>query len=380
MKRLLLFLCFIGLSYADEQTSRTWTSSDGKAVEGILEEADGAEVRLRTPRGVFKFPLTKLSEADQKYIADWKANKPLKIGPWPEAVEVRGEFEVKDVSVGDKFLYQTPHFEFHAPIRLSESVVRDFSRIFEATYEGVKALPVGFDPIPPGDGHFKTTLFETREDYFSAGGMEGSGGMFRWSSRGGEYVSGEIMVPLTSLGVERVGNRFKIDYDKDSGTLTHEIVHQVAVRWSILGVPVWFSEGLAEYIQAAPYSKGTMRFTSMPRAVEAQVMERSSESKFQMVPLAQLLTITRDEWATALTTPGGASRNYNSAAVLVTYFLHMDGEGDGMPVAAYLKALSEGAEPAKAMEEHLIRERDPAKMEEVVGDAWRQNGMRVEFR
>ena len=254
-----------------------------------------------------------------------------------------------------------------------------FSRIFEATYEGVKALPVGFGALfqSQGDERFPTTLYATHQAYLADGGTQGSAGQFTAMSRGNEII-GRIQVPLTSLGVERVGNRYKVDYDKDSGTLTHEIVHQVTVRWLVLRVPIWFSEGLAEYFQAAPYSRGSMRLTNMPGNVEKLVMARASGSKFQMVPMSDMLTMTRERWAAALGS-GDAGRNYKSAAVFLTYFLHMDGEGDGASVAAYLKALREGVDATEALETHLIRDRDAAAMEEAVGEAWKQNGMRIEF-
>ena len=76
----------LGAVYSQEK-SRTWTSSDGKQIEGTLEGVDGDTVKLRTSRGVFPLPITRLSEPDQKYIAEWKANAPLTIGAWPEGVE-----------------------------------------------------------------------------------------------------------------------------------------------------------------------------------------------------------------------------------------------------------------------------------------------------
>lgn len=381
MKRILFvvaaLIALVGVGFAQEKP-RTWTSSDGKTLEGTLEGVEGEMVQLRTSRGVFKLPKARLSEADQKYIANWEANAPIKVGEWPESIEVRGDFEVKDVSTEDAIIYETPHFRFHSPEKLTISVVRDFSRIFEATYRGVTELPVGFGKMVPEGELFTTKLYTNQAAYLSDGGMPNSGGQFSWRSRGKEYISGEIKVPLTSLGVERVGNRFKIDYDKDSGTLTHEIVHQVTVRWSVLGTPVWFSEGVAEYFQAAPYNRGTMRLTNMPGNVEKQVMKYARDSKFQMVGLDRLLPITRDGWAAALGS-GDGGRNYNSACVLMTYFLHMDGEGDGGPVASYLKALQDGVDPAQALNDTLIRDRTPEQMEEAVGEAWKQNGMRIEF-
>ncbi len=367
-----------GLS-GQEQALRTWTSSDGKALEAVLVDADGETVALKTAKGMFKLPLARLSEADRTYIAEWRAGAPLKVGPWPDKVEISGDLGIEETGTDGQFTYHSPHFEFRSPTRLSKSVVREFARLFEATYEGVKALPVGFDPIPPKEGgRFLTHLYATREDYYAAGGMQGSGGMFSWRGRGREFLSGEIKVPLTSLGVEQVGNRYIIDQDKDSGTMVHEITHQVAVLWSVFGAPTWFTEGLAEYMEAAPYSKGTMRFTNMTGAVEKSVMEYSRDKEFRMLPVERLMTITSQEWANDLTS-GNAGRNYRSANVLMTYFLHLDDPGNGEPVANYLRALREGDDPREAAAKHLLRGRDFTALAEDVRAKWRKVGFRLEY-
>jgi hypothetical protein len=358
---------------------RTWTSSDGKKIEAILIDADASTVALKTAAGLFKLPVSRLSAEDQAYLTTWRGQAPQKLAPWPEKVETTGDLKIEEKEIGEEFSYFSPHFEFRSPLRLSNSVVREFARLFEATYEGVKALPVGFDPMPPQEGgHFLTKLFANREAYFAAGGLPGSGGMFSSVSRGREFVSGSISVPLTSLGVEQVGNRYIIDPDKDSGTLVHEITHQVAVMWGIYGAPIWFTEGIAEYMQSAPYSKGTMRFSNMTGNVEKTVMERANGNEFQMLPVEKLMTISRDEWANLLVN-GDAAKNYHSANVLMTYFLHLDGSGTGEAVAAYLRDLRAGTDPRQAAATHLLRDRDLPKLAADVREKWRQNGFRLEY-
>lgn len=383
---LVLALLGSGLAAAQEK-SRNWTSADGRTISGVLESFDGQSVQLRTPRGVFQIPLGNLSRADQEYAKKWKsgaapagekAGPSAAVGEWPEKVEVPLDLPIEERSEGVNFIYCSPHFEFRSGSRLAKSVVQEFARIFEATYLGVKALPVGFDPILPKEGHFITELYPNMQAYLDAGGMEGSGGSFSWKSRNGEYVEGKIMVPLTSLGVEKVGQRYIVDQDKENSTLVHEITHQVAVRWSVLGVPVWFSEGIAEYMRSAPYSKGKMRLAGMVRAVEAELMENAQDKKFWMVPVEKMMTISHEAWATDLAGKE-ASRNYKSANALMTYFLHLDGPKNGQPVADFLRALESRAKPEKAVADHLLRGRSYAQLQTEVQEAWRQAGLRIEF-
>ena len=44
-----------------------------------------------------------------------------------------------------------------------------------------------------------------------------------------------------------------------------------------------------------------------------------------------------------------AQRNYGCALLLTTYFLHMDGDGDGKRIKAFLKALQEGKDGEKSL-------------------------------
>ena len=97
-------------------------------------------------------PLSRLSEADQKFAREWKNQvmssdevdaagtasaagdrtvgdfSDLKLGEWPK--DVSADFDVDEIEeLGEddetgQFIYRSPHFEFHTPDRLSTSVVR----------------------------------------------------------------------------------------------------------------------------------------------------------------------------------------------------------------------------------------------------------------
>ncbi len=357
------------------ETARKWTSSDGKVIEGLLENFDGAKVQLRTKRGVFSFPVERLSALDQRLVRRWVDNRPVQVGEWPDFVESPKNMEIQEVEGGVegwKFVYRSPHFEFRTTTRLSISVVKEFSRIFEATFEVVKALPVGFDPEPREGGYFVTELYETRAEYASAGGPAGSAGV---------YMTGQnkIMIPLPNLGVKWTGTRWILEAGEDSGTLKHEIAHQVTHKW-LSRWPVWFVEGLAEYVEAARYNKGRYTLKNMAGNVEDSIMAYPvSGNSFPMVPLESLMTMTHSSWSGALL-GGGATYNYRSANVLMYYFLHLDGEGDGSGVASYLRALDQGEDSRKAAADQLLRGRDFAALSEEVYEKLRKDGIRIDYR
>jgi len=402
----ILLTSFLGLSLPApaEETMREWTSADGKKIAGAIYHFEGETVTLDTERGRFELPLARLSEVDQTFAKNWAAEKAktieaepgmapslgnfddLKFGVWPQYVvselAVEQIEEVEKTSENDSpYTYRTPHFEFRSPERLSTSVVREFSRIFEATFNFVDQMPIGLAPKPNASGFYVTKLYMTKDDYYGDGGMQGSGGMFSWSSRGDE-MDGVIKVPLTNLGVEYTGTRFIVDHKKRSTTLTHEITHQVMMRWLATPMPTWLSEGIAEVVSSQDYDNGRFKLSSMNAAIADEVT-RGQGRDFRMVGLEKLMNISHSEWAQELASGQGGS-NYNSANVLAYYFLRLDGDGDGKHLVEFIKALIGGRRGDEetvsgAQEEHLLRGRTFDVLEKELAEAWRSQGLKIEF-
>jgi len=393
----LLILCFTFFAITASAEDRSWTSSDGNKVQGEIVSLEGNEVSLRTAKGVFKFPLARLSKVDQDYAKAWKekASSPgsekeiggkldsVKLGEWPKSVSAEFELDqiivVKEDKEKGEYVYRSPHFEFQASLRLSKSVIREFARIFEATYEFTKIIPIGLDPQPWGEGFYVTKLYATRDDYFADGGMQGSGGMFSWARRGKEITKSIIKVPLPNLGVEFTGTRFIVDHKKRSDTLIHEIAHQMTGRWLAV-MPTWFTEGLAETVSVQRYSSGRFNLTSMDRSVKEDVVKRSqSDREFGMLNLERLMKITGREWAQDLAEGTGGRKNYPSANVLFYYFARLEGEGKGKNLVEYMKAVSEGMKEEEARTEILMSGKSFEALQEDVAKKWRSEGLRLTF-
>lgn len=419
MWRFALLLLFPLAALAEGEPTRTWTSADGREITGTILGLEEEILTLRTERGTFELPLSRLSEPDQQFAKDWaeetakamaaeksetgrKEAPPLgdwenlELGTWPQyvvadldvdqIVVVEGEEleEIKkresDSESTDKelFVYRTPHFEFHSPDRLSVSVVREFARIFEASFAFVDEMPIGLAPAPSANGFYLTKLYMTRDDYYQDGGMTGSGGMMTWRRRGNQ-MSSLIKVPLPNLGVEYTGTRFIVDHDKRSTTLTHEIVHQVMMRWLATPMPTWLSEGIAEVVSCQTYDNGRFRLSSMNRSIVEDVT-RGQGREFRMIDLEKLMNITSAEWASDLAN-GNGGINYRSANVLAYYFLRLDGEGDAAHLVEFLKELpgSKRADLPALQEKHLLRGRSYEELAETLAKGWRSEGLQIEF-
>lgn len=404
--RLLVPFIFSGMLMADDAT-REWTSNDGKKIEGTIKGLEGDVLTLETGRGNFEVPLSRFSDEDQLFAREWAKSaatkmaensedgpgkkvaptlgnfEDLQVGVWPQYATAELEVEqIEEIETEgeNEYIYRTPHFEFQAPDRLSNSVVREFARIFEATYNFVDQMPLGLAPQPSANGFYITKLYMTQGAYMTDGGVPGSAGMFIFQIRGTD-MKGMIKVPLSNLGVEYTGTRFIVDHDRRSTTLVHEIVHQVMMRWLATPMPIWLSEGLAEVISSQDYDNGRFKLNSMDRAVADEVT-RGQGRDFRMVVAERLMTITREEWSNAVSSGmGGGSANYNSANVLTYYFLKLDGDGDGANLVEYLKALVSGDPEAvkSAQAEFLLRGRSYETLEKDIADAWRSEGLKIEF-
>lgn len=364
---------------------RTWTDARQNRIDAAFDRVADDVVVLRLPDGrELPVPLAGLSPADRAWIT---ANAPAATaaedpaprpdGTWPRSVGLPAAPTVRVVEEDAKkrlFVYETEHYEFVSDSLLSANLVREFSRVFEVTWLVNSLLPLDLRPSPePGRKKFRARIFTNKEDYFLAGAIPGSAGVY---SRG----FAALMLPLASLGVRMVGSRVSIDYQaEDYETLVHEITHQMMNHW-LDRLPVWFTEGSAEYVALAEYGNGRISFLRQETRLRNR-LSRYTGGRFPMLPLRALLAMDHATWTAALGS-GGAWQNYASALALTYFFYHLDGDGKGTAMIEFLRAverLPDGADSGPLVEKHLLRGRDAATLEEEVRRGLRRAGIDVEF-
>ncbi|HRJ11275.1 MAG TPA: hypothetical protein PLP58_22025, partial [Prosthecobacter sp.] len=313
---------------------------------------------------------------------------------WPRSVAIADKPEVvvvKEDAEAKKFIYRSPHYEFECDSRLGANVVREFGRLFEATYLLNCMLPLDLKPKPePLREYFLARLYTNEEDYMKSGGAPGSAGVYQ---RGEKALS----VPLKSLGVKMVGSRVSLDKTDDdaNATLIHEITHQMMNHW-LARLPTWFIEGSAEYPTLIEYfPTGRFSWTGIRRRLETYAAQKNyyEPMPFKMLDLQELMEIKSAAWSAALTreiqaprVAGGvatqSSQNYGSAGLLTYYFYHHDGNGDAGNVIAWLReveAAERGTDFAALMKKHLLRERTYAQLAADVKKGLNKAGIDVVF-
>jgi len=370
---------------------RTWTSTDGRKIEAAFVSTTVDAVKIRMANGsTFDVPLARLSPEDQAFVktqtsaalnAEVSPSRALK--EWPRTVSLADKPEVVVVREDDEkkeFIYRSPHYEFVCDSKLGSNVVREFGRMFEATYELNCQLPLNLKPAPERLREiFQARLFTNKSDYMDAGAIEGSAGV---------YMSGKkaLMVPLSSLGVRMVGTRVTLEQNpnaQDNGTLIHEITHQMMNHWLPV-LPTWFIEGSAEYVEMLEYnSNGKFSLIGLNRQVKAYAENMSRGNKtFTMIDLEELMTIDGRRWAEALGKDGMATENYGSAGLMTYFFYHLDGKGDAANMIGFLREVENvktDAESENAVKKHLLRERSYSQLADEVRKAFRKEGVTIEF-
>ena len=392
MRQFAFFLSAVATIMAQQpsESYRSWTSTDGKKIEATLLGVENgiAKIKLRTG-AIYPVPLNRLSAEDQVFVKSSAAsgsgnaaNRPPAGKEWPRTVALDEPPEpviVKEDKDTKEFIYRSPHYEFRCDSRLGTNVVKEFCRIFEATWKLNCVLPLDIKPQPePGQEYFVARLFTDKEDYFKNGGIEGSAGT---------YSSGDkaLIVPLDSLGVKMVGSRVSLEKSKeeDNATLVHEITHQMMNQW-LDSMRNWFAEGSAECVAMLDYQRGRYSLTGLNRRLSSYLQFHYSDGKnFTMLDPEELLTITDEAWAAAL---GGkdelAAQNYASAALLTYYFYHLDDKGDSQHIIDYMRAIEKDGsakEEEAAMQTHLIRGRSMNELRDDVKKRLRKEGVNVEF-
>jgi hypothetical protein len=347
--------CLACLLLAETPALRTWTSTDGRTLQGRLLSLEGTAVVLELASGQSaKVPLDRLSAEDQAYIkqignslaAIAVATKSERI--WPDTVEVSArsiEVSAIEESLENKnYVYRSEFFQFTAQDKLAVSVMKEIARTFEATHTLVKALPWGIDPAPPADlGYYQAKFYATRRSYMLEGGPENSGGVYFSKDR-------IFRVPFESLGVEMRGKTWFKNSDYRNDTLVHEITHQMMHDF-LPYLPTWVIEGTAEYTEMLPFNAGKFLASSHERGIKEYMKEfneRLGMTTADVGSIADHMNMTGQVWHEKADGGGREqARLYYASCLLVYYFSHLDGDGKGTRFLKYLDQIAAGRDAWK---------------------------------
>lgn len=360
---------------------RTWNLPEGRTLQAYISGIDDGKVLLMPSKGKVTVAVEthKLRGTDRAAVDTWVppnrraagANAEITRNPsgWPLTVVLKEEpsfTTVEEDSAQKRFIYRSDHFEFSSTQRLNDKIVREFSRLFELTYETVSALPLQIDPEAPR-GWFKVVLFATVEEYAKAGGPKKSSGLYRGST-------GEVMVPLSVLGVRKAGERWIVKNGGGNQPLLHEVTHQLMGPWLTV-LPVWLSEGAAEYMASARYAYSLRKLSLHGDLNNILTFLREQmgvpDRDIDLRHPERLMPMNFEKWQHDLAYADGI-KNYYSAMILFYYYAHLDGDGTGRALMEYFKARVASRTPnddGADRDKHLLRGRNWKALWEDIGRA-----------
>jgi SLA1 homology domain 1, SHD1 len=330
-------------------SAREWADAQGRKLQAdfVSYDAAASKVKLKLASGqIVDVALATLSAADQGYVKDQtkgQASAP-KAGSfsstWPERVEMKDDPEVEIIKEDKEkkdFVYESKNFRFKCDAPFSKQVVRGFAQMFECTLMYVNELPLGMGEGARTDGKYQVRIFEKTEDYHAAGAPSWSAGVFMPHLK-------SVFTPIESLGLKKVGSGYMLDRTKTSETIIHELTHQLTptAYFTEDEDNGWFTEGVAEYVGNTPYRSGSFNLKGNPQSQIAEAVAygkddkggRALGDKFSAPHLEKFMTLTYDKF-----TGSNGNFNYGFSTLLVAYFVHLDGAGDGARLKAYLQAL-----------------------------------------
>ncbi|MBC7981381.1 MAG: hypothetical protein H7Y36_12530 [Armatimonadetes bacterium] len=390
----MLFLLFaIAASAMAHHLERVWTDDRGRSTKAVLLKVENnCAILLLADGRESPFPLAKLSKVDQAFIekfgldghdeapAETAGGQTTPDAPednfdaaWPERVSFEGDPEITTMieDAGEKkFVYESAHYRFNCDVRLSKSVVKGLAVMFEATHRFVRELPLSIHGGKQTDGKYQIILFENKADYIAAGGPPASAGVFI----GGQNI---VMVPLTSIGVQKVGSGYMLDRDKSSKTLPHELVHQLTPdAYYSPGAMGWFTEGLAEYVAVTPYRSGSFNVRNNFKALVAYATAYGKENTGGRglgteINLGSLEKFMLMEYASFTAEP---QLNYGCGLLITNYFFHLDRNEDGARIKKFLQAIKAGKQGQAAIDVLLDGQTYP-ELEKEIAKAYSRKGV-----
>lgn len=347
-------LCATLLLGAASAEVRTWTWQDGRTFEGEYIASEEDKVCVLVNGRERHITISMLGETDRQYVqkrlqeqqAPGSAHENNNFNSrWPSSSVMEDKLRAKMVEEQDgNYIYETTHFRFFSPEKLSLSTVSEMGRIFEGAYSANMLIPLNA-PCRRYEGNLEdkliARLFASKQTYAEAVGPDHahSAGLFN-----GEAV----LVPFESLGFVKKGAVYaKAPGSRiDSHTLVHELTHQMTIYGANYLLPIWFAEGIAEYMGVTPYKNGKLAFTGTKKALASYVIggpgtsSRQLGSHFTSPPLRSFLEQSAQEFQSAM---GDTIQfNYGMSLVMFYYFAHIDGKGDAARLKRWMRALQSG--------------------------------------
>ena len=230
-----------------------------------------------------------------------------KVYRWPKGFEGEQHLEVERLAPSEAGAvgFETANFRFRTDAEISKEDWRSIMIVCEGLRGAMRSLPLDLVRSEAATKRGEVRLFSKEEAYNQAGGLKGTVGTYQ--GRGGR-----VLIWTRGLNEpDPEAGSFRLSKPRQYDLLVHELAHQISGR-ELGRMPVWFSEGLAEYLAAAQFAPGRYSFkdpsTSIRDHVKKYLGDVAKQQRFEIVPLETVVRLVGLRGRRALVTRRGMSR------------------------------------------------------------------------
>ncbi|MFK7910706.1 MAG: hypothetical protein AB8F34_08885 [Akkermansiaceae bacterium] len=296
---------------------------------------------------------------------------------WPSSFKPNSKAKIVLISEGggDKnYIYHTRNFELHSRAPLSRRHLQKFATVAESVPQVLAKFPLPLLGMPEGE-RAKVLIYPDEDTFIKAGGTPGSGGYYSGRKSAILLRADTFLQPPPPTGSKLPP---RADYD----LLVHEFVH-LCMHKRLAYLPVWFTEGVAEYIAAAHQDNGFYRFDQMETAIRKRARHNLPNDKdFIRLPgIAKTMALTHQTWSEELEhgETGDGYRMYGTSTLIV-HTLFNGGEKRRQLTREFLQN-AKPRSPIKMEQrvEKLIPLAEREKLQQRIATYWRPRGLRIKF-
>jgi hypothetical protein len=178
-------------------------------------------------------------------------------------------------------------------------------------------------------------LYKSPEDFYRAGGLKGSAGVFIAIGNGGK-----LMAIAGRHGSQQTWH-----------TVQHEGFHQFAHQ--VIGgqMPVWLNEGLAEYFGESIFTGDGFVTGVIPPWRLSRIKDELNANQLKSFP--EMTHLTSQEWSDQL-----SLKNYDQVWSMVYFLVHADDQKYQQPLVDFIHELSRGIRDDTAWNDTLANSGD----------------------
>ncbi len=302
---------------------------------------------------------------------------------WPSSFKPSRAAAIKLIQKGgdgqndQPFIYQTAHFELRSLTELSQRDLSHFATTAESVPSVLARLPLPLLGMPKdaagNDALGKVLIYPDEESFLKAGGPHGAAGYYSGRQQAIMLRADTFLSPPP-----RAGSKLppKANYD----LLVHEFTH-LCMHRDLGQLPVWFTEGTAEYIAAAHENKGVYQFSNITASIRKHILKNLPlDKEFVVLPsIEETMSLTHKTWKERIET-GSAEDHYRSYAtsLLIIHTLFHGGEKRLNITRSFLDqihARKRLSDPIPV----LIPPSDRMKLQKMIVNHWKPRGLRLKF-